>query len=519
MTWLAGSGFDAARLDALTARVVSSTGATTTAINPATGEPLHPIPQSSVDDVRAAIARAREAQEAWARVPVADRAAVLLRFHDLVLDRQTDILDIIQAESGKARKHAFEEPADVAMTARYYAYAGPANLLPTRRAGMFPFLTQAREIRHPKGVVGVISPWNYPFTMAVSDALPALLAGNAIVAKAAGQTTLTALLAVELLVEAGLPEGLWQHVVGDGASIGGAIADGVDFVCFTGSTAVGRLIASRCGERLIGCSLELGGKNPLLVLDDADLDRAAEGAVRACFSNAGQLCISTERVYVVESVYDEFRRRFLDRVGALRIGLTGDFEPDLGSLIGAEQLATVRAHLDDAVDHGARVLTGGRHRPDIGPFVFEPTVLEDVRPGMRCFAEETFGPLVALYRVGDDEAAIAAANETSYGLSASVWSRDLRRAGAVAERLRTGTVNINEGYIPAWGSADAPMGGMRDSGLGRRHGTEGILKYTEAQTIAVQHVHGVAPIKGMSYGTFTKVVTAALRGLRKIGRA
>lgn len=504
-------------VDRWTARLVATSGRTVPLSAPATGEHVADIPQSTPDDVAMAFERARKAQAEWARTPVRERAGVLLRFHDLVLDRLNDILDVIQAESGKSRKHAYEEPCDVALNARYYARRAPRLLAPARRAGLIPGLTRMVEVRHPKGVVGVISPWNYPFTMAISDALPALVAGNAVVLKPASQTVLSALIGVDLLTKAGLPDELWQVVSGAGSVVGGAIVEHADYVCFTGSTATGRTIAARCGERLIGCSLELGGKNPLLVLSDADVELAAESATRACFSNAGQLCISCERIYVDASVYDRFVERFLEHVKALRLGADYDFTADMGSLISADQLETVRRHLDDAVAKGAKVLTGGRHRPDIGPYFFEPTVLAEVTPDMLCAREETFGPLVAVYPVPDDDAAIEAANDSDYGLSAAVFSRNAKRARRVAAALRAGSVNINEGYQPAWGSIDAPMGGMKDSGLGRRHGVEGLVKYTEAQGIAEQRMP-LRPPGSMSYETFAKAFEIGLRALRRTGR-
>lgn len=505
------------RVAALTSRVLATSGETVASVSPVTGQPLAKVPVSSDDDVAQAFARARAAQAAWARVPLLERVEALLRLHDLVFDRQRDILDIVQWESGKTRRDAFEEMCDVTLNARYYARTAQQHLLPTRRTGLFPLLTRTTELRHPKGVVGVIAPWNYPLTLAISDALPALVAGNAVVTKPATQTTLSALLAAELLAEAGIPEGVWQVVVGPGSRVGSAVLDQSDYICFTGSTETGRSVARRCGERLIGCSLELGGKNPLLVLDDADLDRAAEGAVRGCFANAGQLCISVERLYVAASVYDAFVERFVDRVRSMRLALSFDFDSDMGSLISAEQLAVVTQHVEDAVAKGAEVLVGGRHRPDIGPYYFEPTVLAGVTPEMTCYRTETFGPVVSVYRVADDDEAVAAANDSVYGLNASVFGRDLARAQAVAARLRAGTVNVNEAYAPAWGSIDSPMGGMGDSGLGRRHGAEGLLKYTEAQTIAVQRIP-VAPPAGLSYDSFSRGMTVALRALRKLGR-
>ncbi len=301
---------------------------------------------------------------------------MLLRFHDLVLDRRDEILDLMQLEAGKARRHAFEEIVDVAITARYYARRGPRFLRSRRRRGLIPFLTRVTEHRHPIGVVGIISPWNYPLTLAVCDALPALLAGNAIVLKPAEKTSLLARFAVDLLVEAGLPGDLFQVVTGSGEVAGAALVDAADAIAFTGSTEVGRRIAARAGERLIHVSLELGGKNPLIVLADADLDRAAEGAVRACFTNAGQLCIAAERLYVQSALYDRFLDAFVARTRAMRIAADFSFDTDMGSLVGPEQLAKVTAHVADAVAKGAQVLAGGRARPDIGPYFFEPTILD-----------------------------------------------------------------------------------------------------------------------------------------------
>ena len=489
-----------------------------TAVEPFTGRALADFPVSVPDDVNAAFRAARLAQPGWAARPVEERARIVGRIHELILDRQSMIADLVQAESGKARRDAFEEIGDVALAARYAAARGPRLLRDHRRLGLIPGLTIAIEVRHPVGIVGVISPWNYPLTLAISDSLPAFVAGNAVVHKPDTQGVLTALLARSIAEEAGLPEALWQIVVGDGPTIGAAVVEQADYVSFTGSTATGRIVARRLGERLVGASLELGGKNALLVLDDADLDRAAEGAVRACFSCAGQLCVSTERVYVAAPVRAEFQQRFVDRVRDIRLGAAYDYSCDVGSLVSQEQLDKVIRHVGDAVANGANVVTGGSRRPDLGPWFFEPTVLEGVRPGMLVADEETFGPVVAMYSVADDAAAVAAANATSYGLNASVWTSSRDRGIGVAKRLQYGTVNINEGYAAAWGSHDLPLGGMKDSGMGRRHGREGILRYTEPQGIAFQRMHGFNPIGGMSYDWFADAFTHALRVMRRTGR-
>lgn len=509
---------DPAHVRRLTARIVSTTGEHATSTAPFTGQPVASLPVSSPDDVAEAVRRARVAQAPWARVPLHLRAQVLLRLHDVVLDRQAELLDMIQWEAGKARKHAFEEVAHVALTARYYGLTASRHLAARRRRGLYPALTRVDVNRIPKGVVGIISPWNYPLTMALSDGLPALLAGNAVVHKPDSQTPMTALLGVELLSEAGLPADLWQPVYGKGAVVGPAIIGNADYICFTGSTKTGRGVGIRAADRLIGASLELGGKNPMLVLQDADLDRAADGAVRGCFSSAGQLCVSTERLYVADQVYEPFMRQFTARVEALRLSTAFDYSGDMGSLISAAQLETVERHVEDARTKGATVVTGGRARPDVGPLFYEPTVLTGVRPGMDCFADETFGPVVSVYRFTDERDAVARANDGRFGLNASIYSRDGRRGRALARQIRCGTVNVNEAYAATFASVDSPMGGMRQSGIGRRQGAEGIHRYTEAQSVATQRVLPMRPVLGMSEERYAKTLTATLRLFKKLRR-
>ncbi|MBP0459057.1 succinic semialdehyde dehydrogenase [Streptomyces montanisoli] len=488
----------------------------TTSHTPYTGEVLAELPESSAADVETAYARAREAQTSWAALPVRRRAAVLLRFHDLLLDRQTEVLDLIQLETGKARSHAHEEVQGLAVEARHYGRAAHTYLGPRRHVGVLPALTRVTEARRPKGVVGQIVPWNYPLELSVGDALPAFAAGNAVVMKPDTETALTALWARELLIEAGMPPGVFQVVLGEGPVVGPEVVRHADYVSFTGSTRTGREVARGAADRLVGVSLELGGKNAMLVLDDADVEKAAAGAVRACFSSAGQLCVSMERLYVHESVADAFVSRFVARTRAMRLGASLAYCADMGSLAGERQLKAVSAHVEDAVTKGATVLAGGVARPDVGPYFYEPTILDGVTAPMAVCADETFGPVVSVYRFHDEDEAIARANEGAYGLNASVWTKSARHGQAVAERLLTGTVNINEGYAAAYASVRSPMGGMKDSGLGRRHGAEGILKFTEAQTVARQRLVPLAPSFGMDDEAYAQLMSRGLRAMKAL---
>ncbi|MER7926377.1 succinic semialdehyde dehydrogenase [Streptomyces sp. NPDC096057] len=482
--------------------------------SPFTGEKLADLPESTPEDVAKAFDAARAAQALWAQAPVRQRAAVLLRFHDLVLARQAEVLDLIQLETGKARLHAHEEVQAVAVAARHYGRKAPAYLKPKRHTGAVPTLTKVTELRHPRGVVGQIAPWNYPLELSVGDALPAFAAGNAVVMKPDTETCLTALWARDLLIEAGLPAEVFQIVLGEGPVVGPEVVQHADYVSFTGSTRTGREVAQAAAARLVGVSLELGGKNAMVVLEDADIEKAAAGAIRACFSSAGQLCVSIERLYVHESIADTFLERFAARTRAMRLGTSLAYGADMGSLAGERQLESVTRHVDEAVAKGAKVLAGGVARPDIGPYFFEPTILDGVEAPMAVCTEETFGPVVSVYRFTSEDEVVEKANSTPYGLNSSVWTKDGSRGRAIAARLRTGTVNVNEGYASAYGSVQSPMGGMKDSGLGRRHGSEGILKYTEAQTIAQQRLLPMAPSLGMTDEAYAQFMSRSLRAMK-----
>ncbi len=483
---------------------------------PFSGAVIGQLPACDPDDVEEAFERADRAQTAWADRSVAERAAVFKRYHDLVIDRSEELLDVIQAESGKARRHAYEEVLDVAITSRHYAYRAADYLESESRRAAVPGLTETTVHHHPVGVVGVISPWNYPLSLAVSDAIPALLAGNSVVLKPAEQTSYTALKAVELLREAGLPRDAFQVVTGFGKPLGEPLIENADYVCFTGSGATGRIVASQAGQHLTDCSLELGGKNPGIVRADADVDRAVEGLIRGCFTNAGQLCISIERLYVHEDVYGRFVERFVDAVEAMQLGTDYSHDVDMGSLVSEQQLEKVTDHVEEAKAEGATVLTGGTARPDLGPYFYEPTVLTDVDESMTLCTEETFGPVVGIYEWSDEDDVVERANDSDYGLNASIWTEDLERGRELATRIETGTVNVNEAYAAAWVALDAPMGGMKDSGIGRRHGEHGFMKYTESQTVAVQKRLGMTNPPGVPHWLYARLMNAALKLQRRV---
>lgn len=503
----------------LTSRLTATSGETKTVYAPATGQPLGIVPKSSPEDVITAFERSRKVAAEWAETSFEERSKKLLNLHDLILDRRDEIMDLICWESGKARIHAFDEPLHVALTSRYYARTVKRHMEPKRKDGVVPFLTRIDEHRIAKGVVAIISPWNYPFTMALSDGIAALAAGNGVVSKPDHHTPLCGLLGLELMEEAGFPDGLWSMVFGEGRKLGTPMIENADYVCFTGSTQTGKTIARQCADRLIGCSLELGGKNPILVLKDADLDRAAEGAVRAAFSNGGQLCVSTERLYCDAEVYDEFVAKFVERTKAMKLGSGHGWGVEMGSLISQEQLDIVAEHVRDAVHHGAKVLAGGKARPDLGPYFYEPTILEDVNANMVVHQDETFGPVISVYKFTDENEAVELANAGDYGLNAAVYSRNSGHARRIANKIKCGTVNINEAFSATFASIDAPMGGMRSSGMGRRQGAEGIHRYTEVQSVATQYFLRFGPHWGLSDSAYADVMTKALRALRFVGRA
>lgn len=483
---------------------------------PFTRELLHALPLSSAADVEDAAARVRLAQTTWQRAGFAHRRRVLLRAHDLLLERRHLLLDALQSETGKTRGQAFEEVFQGASVTRYCAVNAERVLRGQGRRSGIPAVLRTRVDFRAKGVVGVITPWNFPLSLSIMDVIPALAAGNGVVQKADDQGALSILASRRAFIEAGVPPELWQVVTGPGAIIGTAVTDVADYVCFTGSTATGRTVAERAAARLIGVSLELGGKNPLLVLDDVDPERAATDAVYACFASMGQLCVSIERIIVHRAVAEAFTDAFVRRVEALSIGPAFDYTTDAGSLTLPSQLETTQRHVADAIAKGATLLSGGRALPHLGPLFYAPTVLTGVTPDMACHAEETFGPVVSLNIVDSEEEAIVAANDSEYGLNAAIFSGSIRRARRIATAIEAGSVNINEGYRATFSAVDAPMGGAKQSGLGRRNGPEGLLRFTESRTVTANT--GIMPLPRLAseFAPLTGVMLAVLVALRTL---
>ncbi len=500
----------------LTGMVAATGGATYKLTEVYSGEVITALPQSSEEDIVAAYAEARRAQEIWAAWPLERRLEVMKRFHALVLERHETIVDLMQAEVGKARRMAFEEVCDVAMTTSHYLKVAKRVLGERKHGGVVPVVSTSTEVRVPKGVVGLISPWNFPFAVSLSDSMPALIAGNAVVLKPDNKSTLCVAYGVALLYEAGMPAGLVQVVCGEGPDVGPHLIDNADFVMFTGSTATGRYVGARAGQNLIDCTLELGGKNPLIVLKDADLDEAVPGAIFGTFLNAGQACMHIERIYVPRSLAAEFTRRFVEAASEIKLGASYDYEPEMGSLVSETQRDRVLSHVEDAVAKGATVLTGGKARPDLGPAFVEPTVLTDVTKEMVLATQETFGPVVSIYTYDTVDQAVEAANDTDYGLNASVWGTDLRAAEAVGRRIRSGGVNINDALACSYASKATPSGGLKNSGVGARHGDAGLLKYTDVQNVAVLKKQVLTSNSDKPYAEGVEQTIKGLQWMRKL---
>ncbi len=479
--------------------------------NPSTGKLAGTVPNLDAAAVSALVAAARDVQPAWRDLGFGGRARHLRRMQKWFVRNADRVARLIHEENGKSLDEAHIEAAYGALASAFWAKHAASYLAEEKIRTRSPFvLGRQLRIRHePVGVVGVIGPWNNPLLNNFGDVIPALAAGNAAILKPSEITPLTGVLMAEMATDIGLPEGVFAVATGDGAT-GAALVEEVDAVMFTGSTRTGKKVAARCGERLIPCSLELGGKDPAIVLADADLERTANLVLFGGMHNSGQTCTSTERVYVEAPVYDEFVALMTERFGSLRVGeSTGLGTSECGSLTFPPQLDVISGHVKDALDKGATAVTGGGLADGPGR-VFEPTLLVGVDHSMACMREETFGPTLPVMKVSDVDEAVRLANDTSYGLQASVYTRDIGRGLEVAGRLEAGVVTINDA-LGNYFALELPMGGWKDSGLGARHGVEGIRKFTRRKSVMVtrfgmkNELHGM-PFRAKNYRLIKRLV-------------
>ena len=500
-------------------------------VNPATGEVLCELECASESDIQAAVARADAAQAAWTEIGVLKRIAILREFQRRLLEKKSEIAEAITREAGKPLAEALTTEVLVVLDAARFLIDHAYRLLrdePLPHGNLAAKLKHGRLLREPYGVVGIISPWNYPFSIPATETLAALVAGNAVVLKPSEFTSLVALDLESLLHAAGVPGNVFQVVVGDGATGAALIHSHINKLVFTGSVGTGKRIAAAAAERLLPLVLELGGKDPMLVLDGADVDVTSSAAVWGAFVNAGQTCLSVERCYVHRSLYEEFLHACSEKTKKLHVGSGLDQETDVGPMIHERQVRVVEAHVEEATVRGARVLTGGSRLHELGRNFYKPTVLADVTHEMRIMREETFGPVLPVMAFDGDEEAVRLANDSEYGLAASVWTRDRARGERLARRIQAGTVMVND-VVSCFGISEAPHGGLKSSGLGRTHGRFGLEEMVRLKYMDVDLMPGMKKVWWYGYGMnfsqqmngfldmqFARGLTARLRGALSI---
>ncbi|MBH0775332.1 aldehyde dehydrogenase family protein [Nocardia bovistercoris] len=451
--------------------------------SPVDGSALGEWEVATATDVDEALARARRAQPEWAARPVTERAAIIRGAVDVLLARKEEIVEALRAETGKPRAEALTIEILPSCDFLNHWGARAKRQLRDERKRLHGYLLPVKKLTvnyQPLGVVGVITPWNAPFVLSLNPVVQALLAGNTVVLKPSEVTPRSGEWVVRVLREAGVPDDVVQVLHGDGETGAAMVAGDIDKITFTGSVATGRKIAEVCGRRLIPCTLELGGKDAMIVCADADLERAAAGAVYLSMFNTGQVCLSVERIYVVEAVADEFIRKVIEKARAITYGAENK---DMGPLFSDRQLEIVRRHVEQAKDKGAVAAVGGAPGAGDGLF-FQPTVLVDVDHSMDLMTQETFGPVAAIMRVRDEDEAVRLANDSEYGLSASVFTRDPATVERIGKRLITGSVVHNDAAT-IYGVAEAPFGGRKSSGVGQVNGVDALRKYTHAQPILI----------------------------------
>ncbi len=471
-------------------------------VNPATGEVLRELECARDSEVRATVAKARTAQSSWAGIGVRNRVAVLREFQVRLHDRKSEIAEAIAREAGKPVVEALTTEVLVVLDATRFLIDNAYRLLrdePIPHGNLATKLKRGLLVREPYGVVGIISPWNYPFSIPATECLAALVAGNAVVLKPSEFSSLAALELHSLLVAAAVPADIFQVVVGDGVTGAALIHSPIDKLVFTGSVATGKRIAAAAAERLLPVVLELGGKDPMLVLDDADVDVASSAAVWGAFMNAGQTCLSVERCYVHRSLYEPFLQACVEKTKKLIVNHGLGHNAEVGPLINRRQLALVEEHVEDAKARGARVLAGGSRFPELGTNFYRPTVLADVTHEMRITREETFGPVLPVAPFDSDDEAIHLANDSEFGLAASVWTRNRVRGEKLARRIEAGTVMVND-VISCFGISEAPHSGAKSSGIGRTHGRFGLEEMVRLKYLDVDLTPGIKKIWWYGYG-------------------